>query len=221
MPFLEVTRRVILAIKLARVPYFIKVGGTGSLHLPGQPHVSVLESPQWWLDYRRGIADSHAHVTYMEERLGPSGVALRGYRNARLALKAGTAGEVEEKVIKTYEQEVKNRDAAMEFVTACRTSFMFFEGRADFAWSFVSPSSLYRPGKRTGVYMWAYDVLPLKGDRNSAEAMEGRLHGISVADLAVAIADEAEERRHVGRHWTAWADLSDDTPAPSYVRIDE
>jgi hypothetical protein len=50
--------------------------------------------------------------------------------------------------------------------------------------------------------------------------MEGRLHGISVADLAVAIADEAERQIHMGRHWTAWGDLSDDTPTPSYVRLD-
>jgi putative NADH-flavin reductase len=139
VPFLEVTRRVVLAIKLARVPYFIKVGGTGSLYLPGRPYVSVLESPKWWIDYRRGIADSHAHVSYMEERLGPSGVALREYRNARLALKSGSASQANLDTISSYEESVKQKDTALEFVTACRTSFMFFEGSTDFRWTFVSP----------------------------------------------------------------------------------
>ncbi|KAK9467651.1 hypothetical protein V1512DRAFT_275615 [Lipomyces arxii] len=37
------------------------------------------------------IADSNAHVYYMEDRLGPVGTSLREFCNARLAIKVGTA----------------------------------------------------------------------------------------------------------------------------------
>ena len=83
----------------------------------------------------------------------------------------------------------------------------------------MSPSALYRPGKRTGACEAILDYLPLKEDQNSSENLDGRLHGISAADLAVAIADEAETQERIGRHWSAYGDMSDDTPAPSYVTL--
>ena len=64
-------------------------------------------------------------------------------------------------------------------------------------------------------------MLPLKGNENDPTSLEGRLHGISAADLAIAIADEAENPTKEGKHWTAFADMSDDTPTPSYVTLDQ
>ena len=219
VPFLEVTRKIILAIRLANVGYFIMVGGCGSLHMPGSIDKSVLEDKDWWMSYRRGIADSEAHTSYMEDRLGPMGAGLRAYRNARSADASGTATPESRKVIEDYENYVRNNDRALQFITACRTSFMFFDGNTAFSWTFVSPSALYRPGKRTGQYDTRYDILPVKGDEGDPRNLDGRLHGISASDLAIAIADEATNQGKKWRHWTAFSDMSDDTPYPSYVTL--
>ena len=183
----------------------------------------MLENKDWWLAYRRGIADSEAHTSYMEERLGPMGAGLRAYRNARAAQQNGEETPQTLQVIDEYEKYVRTNDKALAFITGCRTSFMFFDGNTSFRWTFVSPSALYRPGKRTGTYHIRFDELPLKGDENDPTNLEGRLHGITAADLAIAIADEAEnpKKEKEGRHWTAYADLSDDTPTPSYVTLDQ
>lgn len=197
------------------------VGGCGSLFMPNSGYQSVLENKEWWVSYRRGIADSEAHTSYMEERLGPMGSALRNYRNARAAQRQGKGTTASKGTIEEYERQARSNDRALAFITGCRTSFMFFDGNTSFRWTFISPSALYRPGRRTGHYEVLYDQLPLKGDQGDPTNLDGRLHGISAADLAIAIADEAEEQTRQGRHWTAYADLSDDTPAPSYVTLDQ
>lgn len=216
---MEVTRKIVLAVKLAKIKYFVMVGGCGSLFMPGGNYENVLENKPWWLEYRRAIADSEAHTSYMEERLGVMGSGLRKYRNARLAQRAGEDTAESRTVVEDYEGYVKRNDRALEFITGCRTSFMFFDGNTSFRWSFVSPSALYRPGKRSGKYEVCFDELPLKGDKSDAANLGGRLHGISAADLAIAIADEAEQQTRCWRHWSAFADLSDDTPTPSYVTL--
>ncbi|KAK0612713.1 hypothetical protein DIS24_g12007 [Lasiodiplodia hormozganensis] len=225
MPFLEVTRKIILATRVASSrPYLIQIGGTGSLHIPGRSasFLTVAETPDFWLAYRRGIADSAAHTAYMEERLGPIGARLRAYRNARIAARNGTATAETEAVVREVEEGIRRGDDAKEFVTGGRTSFMFFDGNRAFDWTYVSPPALYRAGARTGGYEWGVDYLPLKGpeDAMDGRVLEGRLHGISAADLAIAVADEAEGRERVGKHWSAWvADMGDDVPAPSYVTL--
>ncbi|EXJ86780.1 hypothetical protein A1O3_03734 [Capronia epimyces CBS 606.96] len=230
MPYLEVTRKIVLAARLAKVGYFVMVGGCGSLYMPNSGHQSVLENKDWWIAYRRGIADSEAHTAYMEERLGPMGSGLRTYRNARRAERENqkqhqnqnqATAEETRRVIDEYEEYVRRNDKALVFITACRTSFMFFDGNTSFRWTFVSPSALYRPGRRTGNYGVRFDYLPLKGDEDDPTNLDGRLHGISAADLAVAIADEIESPTKEGRHWSAYGDLSDDTPTPSYVKLEQ
>ena len=61
-----------------------------------------------------------------------------------------------------------------------------------------------------------YPLDPLGPDSAN---LEGRLLGITVADIAVAIADDAESRENAYNHWTAVGSLADDTPAPSYVAL--
>ncbi|KAF2815574.1 uncharacterized protein BDZ99DRAFT_435993 [Mytilinidion resinicola] len=219
-PFLELTRKIVLAAKSSKVNYFIMVGGCGSLHMPDKPFQSVCESNEWWLAYRRGIADSEAHVSYMEDRLGSMGFSLRGYRNARKLQREGEATEESRAIIAAYEEKARSNDSALVFVTACRTSFMFFDGNTSFRWTYISPPALYRPGPRSGRYEVIFDEIPLKSAaKDDPSDLEGRLHGITAADLAIAIADEAEEQTRVGRHWSAYGDLSEDTPYPSYVTI--
>jgi putative NADH-flavin reductase len=211
------TRKVIIAAKEAEVGYFIMIGGCGSLHMPGNRLQTCSESKNFWLWYRRGIADSHAHVAYMEERLGSMGSSLRTYRNARILERQGQADDSSKDVIEKYEKAVLEKDSALEFVTAGRTSFMFFDGNTSFRWTFVSPPALYRSGKRTGSYEVIIDELPIKPAMGDEKNLDGRLHGISASDLAIAIVDEAEQQTLVGKHWSAFGDMSDDAPVPSYV----
>ncbi|KAF2099880.1 NAD(P)-binding protein [Rhizodiscina lignyota] len=223
-PFLELTRKIIIATKAAKVGHFIMIGGTGSLEMPDRPLRTASEDMRFWLAYRRAIADSEAHTVYMEERLGSIGASLRAFRNARIAEREGRGTEQTRQLIRDYEDAVLNGDPASDFITGARTSFMFFNGNTSFRWSFVSPSARYRPGKRTGTYEVIVDTLPLEPKKAGAargeyEEFNDRLQGISVADLAIAISDEAEEQTKVGVHWTAVADMSDDQPRPSYITL--
>ncbi|KAF2109523.1 hypothetical protein BDV96DRAFT_554816 [Lophiotrema nucula] len=220
MPFLEAVRKIVLAVKLSPVQYFLFVGGAGSLHVPGT-HECCVDHPDFFMAYRRAIATSEAHISYMEERLGVMGTALRTYKDARLAQKEGRATEKDEAAIAEYEKSVNKKDRATDFIKAGRTAFMFFDGNESFRWSFVSPSALYRPGKRTGKYVVTVDDMELEGEQKEGESVfEGRLTGISVADMAIAIADEIESEKLVWKHWGATGNISEDLPAPAYVYLD-
>jgi putative NADH-flavin reductase len=113
-----------------------------------------------------------------------------------------------------------NKDKASDFTKAGRTALMFFDGNESFKWSFVSPSALYRPGKRTGKYeVNVYDMV-LEDEQQGDDIFEGRLTGISVEDMAIMSADEAEQQKLVWKHWGATGDISEDVPASAYVRLD-
>ncbi|BCS28227.1 NAD(P)-dependent oxidoreductase [Aspergillus puulaauensis] len=220
MPYIEVVRKVILAVKLTNLKYFVFVGGAGSLIVPGT-HESLADHPGFFYAYRRQMAMSDAHVRYMEERLGPIGASLRSYRNARLAEISGKATASDIETVRAYEEGIRKNDRASEYIKAGRAALLFFEGNTSFPWTFVSPSPLYRPGRRTGSYEVTIDYVPLKGEQQGEDVLDGRLTGISAADLAVAIVDEIENPRLMYKHWTASADLSDDAVYPSYVTADD
>lgn len=120
-----------------------------------------------------------------------------------------------------------------DYIKACRTSYMYFDDRKyvssiwftivkssanvierTFDWTFISPSAMYCPGKRTGEYIAHYnEYLPepvVKGEI---------LPGISAADFAIAIADEAENKNAIFKHWTVTADQSDDSIVPTYPSL--
>ncbi|KAM5355042.1 hypothetical protein ACJ41O_001688 [Fusarium nematophilum] len=214
-PFLEDVRKIILAVKESKIPYFIMVGGCGSLNMPGSHYQTCSESKDFWLAYQRAIADSQAHATYMESRFGPI-EPLRKYREARIKLLKGTADDATRTFLEEHEKYMVENDKALKFITACRTSFMFFDGNTSFKWTFVSPPPMYRSGTRTGSYEIVFDELPLKAPAKGTDAgkLDGRLHGISAADLAAAIADEAEGQAKAGKHWTAYGDISDGKVGP-------
>jgi putative NADH-flavin reductase len=64
-------------------------------------------------------------------------------------------------------------------------------------WTFLSPPAMLAPGERTGAYRVGGEELLMAGDHKPA--------GISVADLAVAIADEIERPRHLQARFTVAA----------------
>jgi putative NADH-flavin reductase len=217
--FLETVRKIVLAVKLSDVKYFLFVGGAGSLHVPGTPE-SCIDHPDFFMAYRRAIATSEAHIVYMEERMGIAGTALRAYRDARFAEGEGRSTAEQQEIIKEFDASIDGKASVTDFIKAARTAYMFFDGNTSFKWSFLSPSALYRPGVRTGKYETSVNEMILVGKEQPQSIFEGRLTGISVADMAIAIADEVESEKLVGKHWSAWGDISEDKPAPAYLTLD-
>ncbi|MDB6063367.1 MAG: 3-beta hydroxysteroid dehydrogenase [Verrucomicrobiaceae bacterium] len=78
-------------------------------------------------------------------------------------------------------------------VHAARDALTALRGNTALDWTFLSPPALLAAGERSGVYRVGGENLLLAGDRPA---------GISVADLAVAIADEIEQPRHLRARFT-------------------
>jgi putative NADH-flavin reductase len=218
--FIEISRKIVLAARDAKVNCTIMVGGCGSLNVPGELLDTCVDSQEWWLAYRRGMADSPAHLTYMEERYGPAAAkGLKAYHDARVQAAAGKGTAETQSIIESHEKDLVN-DQASGFIRACRATFMFFDRNTSFRWTFVSPPTLFRSGPRTGEYKVVIDKVPVKGDQNDGTNVTGRLHGIAARDLAIAIADESEKQSHEGKHWSPYGDISDQTPTSAYVTLD-
>ncbi|KAK3711895.1 hypothetical protein LTR37_009413 [Vermiconidia calcicola] len=223
--FIETTRKIIIAVRTAKVGYTIMIGGTGSLEIPGEPYVTCADSREFWLAYRRGVADSEAATQHAQDRFGGAiAEGARAYRNARIALHAGKATDADHKAMQDVDDAVLHGENWIpDLPIAARAGFQMFEGNSSFNWTFVSPPGGFRPGPRTGTYEIYVDVVPLakeakvpSSDRN---AYEGRILGVSAADLAVSIVDEAEKREKVGKHWTAVSEWPNDEAMPSYLTI--
>lgn len=81
----------------------------------------------------------------------------------------------------------------------------------------VSPlSSAILMVERTGEYVEHDDHIPITG---KGDLENDKLLGISIADFAIAIADEAETEKHAFQHWTVTGSLEDDNPTPSYLTL--
>jgi hypothetical protein len=173
------------------------------------------------------VADSEATTFHMQERVGfdtPVAESMKAYRRARMALKVGKAGEEDRKVIQEAEKQIQEGENPIpDLPLAARATCLFYSENTSFRWSFVSPSSSYRPGPRTGKYEVVRDRVPLAPESANSSLdgnqYEGRLLGISAADLAVAFADEVEKSEKVGWHWTAVAELPSDDAVSSFARL--
>jgi putative NADH-flavin reductase len=77
--------------------------------------------------------------------------------------------------------------AARDYLTALRANTVL-------DWTFLSPPALLVQGERTGRYRVGGEALLMDGEAPA---------GIAVADLAVAIADEIEQPRHIRARFTA------------------
>jgi putative NADH-flavin reductase len=76
---------------------------------------------------------------------------------------------------------------------AARDALTTLRNNTTLDWTFLSPPAMLAPGERTGHYRVGGEDLLMDGDKPA---------GISVADLAVAIADEVERPRHVRARFT-------------------
>ncbi len=76
---------------------------------------------------------------------------------------------------------------------AARDALAALRGNTALDWTFLSPPALLAAGERTGTYRVGGEDLLMAGDAPA---------GISVADLACAIADEIERPRHLRARFT-------------------
>lgn len=81
-----------------------------------------------------------------------------------------------------------------EGALGARQALNELRGENDLDWTFVSPAIILQPGERTGKYCIGADE-PVFDDKGESK--------ISVEDLAVAIVDEAEQGKHIGKRFTA------------------
>jgi len=81
---------------------------------------------------------------------------------------------------------------------AARDALTELRGNRYLDWTFLSPPALLAPDERTGGYRVGGEELLMEGDKPA---------GISVADLAVAIADEIVRPRHIRARFTVAAQI--------------
>ncbi|KAF6785035.1 nad-dependent epimerase dehydratase [Colletotrichum sojae] len=221
--FVESTRTVLIATQAARVPYFFMVGGAGSMLVPDKPFVTAADDPRFFHAYVRDAIASEAYVDHAQKWAGEDAIHLKKAREALLAEEAGTGTPETRRLLKAVHENMFHMDGqVVDFMTGARATSMFFEGNNSIKWTYMSPPPLYRPGRRTGSYEIAVDVMPLKqaGPHNKGDAIfDGRLHGITLPGIAIAIADEVETKEKVGKHWTPYVPDIDNTLGPVYARI--
>jgi putative NADH-flavin reductase len=76
---------------------------------------------------------------------------------------------------------------------AARDALTALRGNTSLDWTFLSPPAMLAPGERSGKYRVGGEQLLMAGEAPA---------GISVADLAVAIADEIEQPQHLRARFT-------------------
>lgn len=169
--------------------YLINIGGASSLLSPGG--YQMFEDPRWPSWYFNSATPEH--LRYIQ---GVTGVAmfeqLAQARERILASKdRDPHSDWPEDELRQFIQKIANNHDKGE---GGRAQLELFKHDLTLRWSFASPPWFMRPGPRTGQYRTTIDTLPIE---------DGLPAGISVADMAVAIADEAERQQFVRQHWSA------------------
>ena len=121
--------------------------------------------------------------------------------NVAYLLIVGGAGSL---YVAPHKQLVDTPDFPKEIhdgANAARQLLERLHSRGDLNWSFISPPArLGADGgyseERTGKYVLGKDDLPM---------VDGEAAGISVADLAIAIADDIERKAHLNERFTAYS----------------
>lgn len=220
--FTEVTRKILVASKAAEVPYFVMIGGSAIMRVPDRPLVTACDDERFYYAFIRGILDSEAYVKHAQEWAGEDAEKLSVAREAWIAEREGR-GTAETRMITEAVHGIFDLNGPIvEFHRGGRLTAMFFHGNTSFNWTFMSTPALYRPGKRTGSYEVCFDFMPLKpakGNESGIALFDGRMHGISLSDMALAVAEEVESQKYLWKHWCPYVPDLDDTPGPVYVKI--
>ncbi|KAK1656506.1 hypothetical protein BDP55DRAFT_569253, partial [Colletotrichum godetiae] len=142
--------------------------------------------------------------------------------------KSGKPTSQTQSVLATADGIFDMKGPVVDFHKGSRTTAMFFDGNTSFKWTYMSTPALYRPGPRTGSYHVSFEILPVKPREPNLTAVggdlatfEGRLHGISLSDMAVAVAEEAEGQTKGWKHWCPFVPDLDEEGGPVYAKIED
>lgn len=173
----------------ARGKYLINVGGASSLLVPGG--TQMFEDPRWPSWYFNSA--SPVHLRYLRNMTGVEMFEQLAQARERILAAPGMdpAADWPEESQRQFIQKIADNHDKGE---GGRVQLEFFKHDTTLRWSFASPPWFMRPGPRTGKIRTTIDTLPLDGDSPA---------GISVADMAMAVADEVEKQQFVHKHWSA------------------
>ncbi len=125
---------------------------------------------------------------HVEKLMDATRSLLAGCKNARVKrlLVVGGAGSLYVDP-NTQLVDTPNFPAAVKPVAmAHRDTLSILQQEDEINWTYISPSAMFAPGERTGVYRRGSDQLLMDKDGNSSISME---------DYAVAVLDEIEQPR--------------------------
>lgn len=169
--------------------YFLNVGGASSLWTPRG--FQMFEEPGWphWFFN----AGSPAHWRRLH---GYSGLdVFREMAEQREAILADPSKDPYSNFTgEAIEKWYREISAIFGKGMGGRAQFEYFDCDRSFRWSFVSPPWLLGLPEISGTYRTTIDTLPVEN---------GHPAGISVPDLALAIADVVEQQDRVHQHWSA------------------
>jgi putative NADH-flavin reductase len=181
--------RIKRAFKRAQGRYLINVGGASSLW--NARGTQMFEDPLWPRWYFNTASPEHLRHLHGVTGAAPFEALALSRERIIAAPGADPYADWPEEELRNFVAKIAGNHDIGE---GGRAQLELFEHDRSFDWSFVSPPWFLRPGRRTGAYRTTIRELPLDGEVPA---------GISVADLAVAIADEAERRNFVHAHWSA------------------
>lgn len=141
--------------------------------------------------YNPGWGEADIHALFLRgTRAILDGVKQAGVKRL---LMVGGAGSL---FVAPGVQLVDTPDFPVEYkqgALAAREALNLIRAEAALDWTFISPPARLVPGPRSGRFTVGGDELPMDGDQPAS---------ITVADLAVAIVDEAEQGRQLRRRFT-------------------
>lgn len=180
------------AVKASACPYLIFVGGVGSLWT--ERGVQMMDDPLWPDWYINTSTPAYMRhlgaMTHID--------AFELVARERELMDAN--GEAPHAPLKSEEARgfMAALGAGHELAQGLRAAFEIYAEDRTFNCTFASPPWCLMYGPRTGSYTITKHDLPL---------IDGIPAGISVSDMAVAIADEAENKALPFEHWSASTDL--------------
>jgi putative NADH-flavin reductase len=141
-----------------------------------------------------GARDGQGHRVLIEPSLRTLVASLRGLGDgAPRLLAVGGAGSLETSPgSRVWDFPGLPKDV-LETMHAHGDGLEYLRSVTDVAWTCLSPAAMISPGVRTGRYRTGGDQLLMDAGGTSR---------ISIADYAVAMVDEIETPRHLGRRFT-------------------
>ena len=167
--------------------YFLHVGGAGSLYVA--PGIQLFDDPRW----PRWYFDT-ASVEHLRYLVGLGLTFFRPIADARERSLVPPYPPIPDGIEAQYKLILEGIASNHNIGEGNRAQFEMLRNDFTFRWSFVSPPWFYRTGDRTGQYRFVVDDLPMDGDKPA---------GITVPDLAAAMADVLETQNYVHQHWSA------------------